>query len=68
MHVNDTLPVDDRVLDSRPWVEVLGVLDGHYVVRLGWKYGAHVIAGIRLRFLRDELNMEVRDNPDSYVM
>jgi hypothetical protein len=54
-------------LDPVPSVHVLGTMDGNIAVRLGWKHGMHVISNSRFKFMREELEMEITDNPDDYL-
>jgi hypothetical protein len=58
----------DRQLGPIPWVQVLGYMDAQLAIRLSWSLGVKVISTSRLRFLRDELEIEVRDDPSTYVL
>lgn len=63
-----SLPPPDRDLAEVPWVEVLGRLDDSLAIRLGWAHGVRIVSGTRLRFLREELSVDVRDNPAGYIL
>lgn len=50
-----------------PKVTVLGYMDSQIAVRLGWKPGMLAISQSRFRFLRDDLGMDVTDDPAHYL-
>jgi hypothetical protein len=54
-------------LDEAPVVTVLGIMDGNMAVRLGWKHGMHVISNQRFKFMKEDLELNVIDNPDEYL-
>lgn len=54
-------------LDPVPAVTVLGHMDGNIAVRLGWKHGMHVFSNSRFKFMREELEMNITDDPEEYL-
>lgn len=56
-----------KELDDAPTVKVLGYMDGSIAVRLGWKHGMHVISNSRFKFMREDLDMNIVDEPDDYL-
>ena len=54
-------------LDDVPTVTVLGYMDGNIALRLGWKHGMHVVSNSRFKFMREDLEMKILDNPDEYL-
>lgn len=56
-----------KELDDAPTVKVLGYMDGSIAVRLGWKHGMHVISNSRFKFMREDLDMNIIDEPDDYL-
>jgi len=56
-----------KELDDAPVVKVLGYMDGSIAVRLGWKHGMHVISNSRFKFMREDLDMNILDDPDDYL-
>jgi hypothetical protein len=53
--------------DPLPRIKVLGRMEGQIAVQLGWRKGMVAISNSRFRFLRDDLGMNIRDNPDEYL-
>jgi len=56
-----------KELDDAPVVKVLGYMDGSIAVRLGWKHGMHVVSNSRFKFMREDLDMNILDDPDDYL-
>ena len=54
-------------LDETPVVTVLGIMDGNIALRLHWKHGMHVISNQRFKFMRDELELKINDDPEEYL-
>lgn len=54
-------------LDPAPSVTVLGIMDGNIAVRLGWKHGMHIVSNSRFKFMREDLEMNVVDDPEEYL-
>src|SRR5882757_7976842 len=60
-------PQAPRVLEPAPRLLVIGYMDSQVALRVGWRAGMLAISQSRFKFLRDELGMEVHDNPDDYL-
>jgi hypothetical protein len=58
----------ERELDQVPKVIVIGKMDGNYAIRLSWNRGVQIISLSRLRFLKEELHLDVDDDPANYVL
>jgi len=54
-------------LESAPKVTVLGYMNGNIALRLHWKHGMHVVSNSRFKFMREELEMAITDDPDEYL-
>lgn len=54
-------------LDDAPTVIVLGLMDGNIAIKLGWRPGMRVVSNSRFKFMREELEMNIVDNPDEYL-
>jgi hypothetical protein len=54
-------------LDDVPVVTVLGIMDGNMALRFGWKHGMHVISNQRFKFMKEDLELNIIDNPDEYL-
>lgn len=62
-------PADnDGVKPAVPCVTVLGIMEANVLVRCTWLDHAISISHSRLKFIADELKMDVRDDPDNYVL
>ena len=61
--------VGEDALNPVPCLTVLGHTAGgdQAAVRLGWRRGLITMSNSRLKFLREELEMKVVDNPDEYL-
>lgn len=61
---------DDRQeqqFDHAPKLTVIGIMDTQIAIRLAWRTGMVAISQSRFRFLRDDLGMEVTDDPEHYL-
>lgn len=54
-------------LDSVPKVTVLGHMNGNIALRLGWRHGMHVVSNSRFKFMREDLEMDITDDPEDYL-
>jgi hypothetical protein len=54
-------------LDDAPKVTVLGLMDGNIAIRIGWRRGMRVVSNQRFKFMREELEMDITDDPDEYL-
>jgi hypothetical protein len=64
----DELKRAEDDFDPKPTIQVLGRMDAKYAIRLGWENGIHTISPQRLTFLKNEMGMNVEDDPDNYVL
>ena len=60
-------PRRPRGLDEPPEITVLGIMDGNLAIRLHWKHGMHVISNSRFKFMRDDLEVKINDDPENYL-
>jgi hypothetical protein len=71
-NVTETTTEAKAALEPTPTVVVIGKMDSKptpkYVVKLGWEADIHTISAQRLRFLEDELKMNVTDDPAKYLL
>jgi hypothetical protein len=56
-----------RGLDPPPEITVLGIMDGNLAIRLHWKHGMHVISNSRFKFMREDLEVKINDDPENYL-
>lgn len=50
-----------------PTITVLGRMDGQIALRLGWRKGMVAISVSRFRFLRQDLGIDIQDDPSKYL-
>jgi hypothetical protein len=62
-----SMPRKRNQLDPVPNVTVLGYMDGNIALRLGWRTGMRVVSNSRFKFMREELEMNIIDDPDEYL-
>lgn len=63
----DDQPRRRNKLDPVPQVTVLGHMDGNIAIRLGWQHGMRVVSNSRFKFMREELEMDITDDPEEYL-
>jgi hypothetical protein len=54
-------------IETAPTVRVIGYMDSQVAVRLGWRQGMVAVSQSRFKFMRDELQMDVQDEPKDYL-
>jgi hypothetical protein len=52
---------------AAPSITVIGYMEKQVAIHRDWKPGMVVISPSRLRFLRDDLGIDVSDDPQNYL-
>jgi hypothetical protein len=54
-------------VDPAPRLTVIGRTENQIALRLGWRPGMVTVSQSRFRFMRDDLGMNVTDEPENYL-